>query len=149
MANDVTDYGRDAFLNALFAGVALPTLYVALLTNDADQGFDGTILALEVEVKVTDPTYGATGYSRQVAPAWDLADGGFVVSGDDMNFGLAAFSWGTVRNWALVDDPGLIGNCYLYGDFAVPQIVAAGAEFIVPRGGLTVSLSGPQSGIVV
>lgn len=149
MSNDVADYGADAFLNLLFSGVALPALYVALLTGEADKGFDGTILATEVEVLVTDPLLGATGYQRVVAPTWTLSDGGFVVSQDDMSFGTATADWGTVRNWALVDNSGVGGNLFLFGEFATPQFVPSGAEYIIPAGGLIVTLSGATSGIVV
>lgn len=153
MAVVLTDYGSQVWLNTLFGLQPFPAgYYVALLTGDGGDGFDGTELA-SIEPPLTDPdTLAATNYHRVLVPTglsyWGDAEGGFTTNLTVLDYGTPTADWGNVVGWALCTDS-TAGYVYAMGDFSNPQYVASGNSLTIPAGALTITMSGSTNTIVV
>lgn len=152
MSISVADYGSAFWLGMLVGINTVPAQYwVALLINDADEGYDGTVLAA-VEPVLTDELLVATGYLRRPygvgAGSWSSTEGGFTTNTIAISYPVPTADWGIVLGWALCTSS-VAGELFAFGEFDNPQYVAAGNALIIPAGGLTLTMTGPTNTIVV
>lgn len=151
MASSVSDYGAAYWLGQLFnLNGAAATYWLAVMTDDGDTGYDGTLLA-DIEPPTTDVDGVATSYARvQVGTGssnWSATEGGFTGNLNDVAFAAATGEWGTITDWALCS-AATGGQVYCFGEFSNPQAIIAGTQFVAPPGSLNVTMSGATNTIV-
>jgi hypothetical protein len=144
VAAGISDYGASAFLSALFAITGqISGYYIALCTDEPGPGFDGLILE-ELEPIGTD-------YARQHYPSNDTnwaVNGNYLASLAEISFGTPAVDWGLLTHYALCT-AATAGDIYAWGEFLNPSFVSAGFEFVIPPGGLVLSLATQDDAITV
>lgn len=152
MAISVADYGSAYWLGVLFGRNPVPSGYwVALLTGDADEGYDGTVLA-DVEPPVLDELGVASGYVRVFVPVgasnWIDPEGGYTANALEFTYPVPTTDWDTITGWALCT-AATGGELYAFGEFDNPLYVATGNQLTVGAGGLTITMTGPTNTIVM
>lgn len=123
-----TNYLENALLNHVLRNTPYTppeVIYVALYTTATDEAGGGT-----------EVTAVATGYVRQVA-TFGIPDG-VTVSTADILFPVATASYGTVTDFALLDDV-TGGNMLYYGELPVHKTIAIDDQVKFTAGSLQVS----------
>ena len=143
MASNVTDFGENALVGALFgASTSVPaSFYMALLTQAPQISDDGTL--------IYEPTVG--GYTRvsfnNTTAFWSSPSGGVVTNVGTISFPVATADWPAVTHYALTSAV-TGGNMYLYAPLQVPRIVQNGHLCKFDPGQLTISLQGQRQAIL-
>lgn len=118
----VTEYGQAQWAAVQFGLAALPAnFYIALLTAEPGDGWDGTVLQTVEPVDV-----GV--YLRQalaVPTDWSLTDAGYVINSVALAYATPTVDWGEITHFGLTDD-GVAGELWAYNWFLEPLFVPAG-----------------------
>lgn len=114
-----TDYLENALLDHVFGtagqAYAQPTIYIALCTVAVTDTADGDT--------ITEPA--SPSYDRIVMATWDAASGGATENTNDILWGQASASWGTILDFAICDAL-TSGNVLAYGSLTISKSVASG-----------------------
>lgn len=144
MASGVTDFGATAWLAALF-GVDpdITGYYVALCTDEPGTDSDGTALA---DIEPVDVAYSREAYGTGGAN-WGT-NGPYITTLLDIDFGIPTVDWGQISHFALCT-AATAGDVYAFGEFLSPQQVTADFDFVIPAGGVVISLTALQNSIAI
>ena len=127
MAGNISNYLEDELLDhSLGTGAyAMPTVYLALYTDDPTDADTGTEVS-------------GGSYARQTI-AFDAASGGATANTSDVEFPEATGDWGTVTHLGLRDAI-TGGNLLWHGEWTTPRTISTGETAKVSAGELDVSL---------
>lgn len=161
MKGNLTTYGRNVFVNALFTeGMAIPSLWLGLMLVPPDESDDGALVT-EVPSELVDPVTfvkTATGYGRLSVPSatpdglpyWTRTMTGVMTYTGELSYGEAKADWGYVTSWGLftgATDGNLIaaGNAGFVvhgpGEPGYDGDPATGDIVRVPENGLTLEIT--------
>ncbi len=125
------DYWENEILDHLFGkgSYTPPTIYVGLST--ADPADDASGLA--------EPS--GNGYARVATSGadWNAASGGTIDNANEITFGQASGSWGTLTHFALFDAASG-GNMLAHGSLSISKTISSGDTAKFAAGDLDVSL---------
>lgn len=125
----LTMYGSNILLDGVFGSGDPATLYVAAMHDPARYLASGDDLS--------EPIGG--GYERVAVPNdaahWGASADGMKANALDIIFPTATGTWGTMRYWAVTDDP-TEGEVIIWGS-ASSRLVSEGATLRFPRDTLT------------
>jgi len=135
-----SDYLEKKTIDHVFktASYSPPThIYVALCKSTISDAHTGSTLPSEISVG---------GYVRKRCDTWDAssATGGDTENTSAITFTTASANWGTITDFALCDKT-TKGNVLGYGKLTSPVTIASGDAFVVPAGGIDVTV-GPTVG---
>ena len=123
-----SDYLEAALLNHILRNTAFTsptTVYLALFTTAPGEAGGG------VEVS-------GGSYARQAA-TFGAPSNGTCSNSADVTFPQATADWGTIQGFGIFD-AATAGNLLFYGNFTVAKSVLSGDYFVVPAGGLSITL---------
>lgn len=117
----IADYGAQAWVGVMFGIGSLPAnFYVALLTDEPGDGWDGSVVA------TLEPA--DTAYARQavaITTGFTLSDNGFVINAANIAYPTPIIDWGNITHFALLD-AATNGNLWSYGAFLDAIYIPAG-----------------------
>lgn len=131
MAGSKANYYENAVLNVLGGtSITAPaTVYVALFTATPGEAGPGT--------EVTGGSYARKAVTNN-ATNWPASTAGSKSNGTDITFVTPTASWGTVTSFGIFD-AATSGNCFYYGDLALPKAVASGEVFAFLAGNIVIT----------
>lgn len=144
MGSGITDFGKQAWMDAMFGITPLPTgYYIALCLVEPGEAMDGDILA---DLEPADGSYHRQ-HLMLGSARWATSDN-YATTIVDVPFGLATGQWGQLTHYALCDNP-TSGEVYSWGEFLNPVNVQSGYFVSVPAGGIVVALSALEAPIAI
>lgn len=143
MAGGISDFGRAAWLSALFGVTPLPSgYYIALVSDEPGEAMDGDILA---DLEPTGANYRRRRFGTGKG-YWEVGDS-FITNIVELSFGVAGTDWGDISHYALTDAP-TAGNVYAWGELANPVYAQSGYSVILPAGGMVIALDALDAQII-
>ena len=125
------DYWENEILDHLFGkgSYTPPTIYVGLSTADPLDDASG----------LAEPS--GNSYARVATSGadWNTASGGSIDNANDITFGQASGSWGTLTHFALFDAASS-GNMLAHGSLSISKTISGGDTAKFSAGDLDVSL---------
>lgn len=138
----ISDYGAQQWAGIMVGIGAVPaTFYIALVTDEPGDGWDGTVLDT---LEPTDPIYGRQPVAS--GTGWTLSDGGFVINAVDIAFPVPLADWGQITHFA-VTDAIVGGNLWAYGRLLDPMYIPAGYPPLLGVGSVYLGLSNQLASI--